>query len=230
MQLNARRPRVGWVTRITLGACGGVVAYVAACSSPSSPSTESFSGTASRPGPAPPPFAAFPELDCPNSVPVNGSACPALARCEIGGNGDPACNVIALCNGRTWQVDDSLDCPTTCPARFDERMPGEECSDADVCTYLEATCGCAGATKPDVDAGGDAGADAGAEAGAATAGRWQCVRPGGGCPARRPVAGFGCAGAMICDYGSCLFGPPARLTFECLAATHTWVEAEATCP
>jgi hypothetical protein len=101
-----------------------------------------------------------------------------------------------------------------------------------LCTYLEATCGCAGAidgawttitggsnnTSNDggVDAstgdGGDASAGDAGDAGPAAVGQWQCIRPRNGCPARRPVEGARCTKAIDCDYGSCVFGVPLSLT------------------
>jgi hypothetical protein len=85
-----------------------------------------------------------------------------------------------------------------------------------MCVYFEATCGCAGASAPDAgdgDAGDDASApDADVDAGSTT-GLWQCVRPEGGCPARRPIPGAACSAKMTCDYGSCLFS--RALAYNC---------------
>lgn len=195
-------------------------------------------GTAPDPGKQqPPPFEA-----CPTSVPMAGTACNGRT-CEYGTSPDPACNVIAFCDSftRAWFIENPVHCPTSCPQRFDERVPGAECNDPDVCTYLEATCGCAGAIVPPEttgDAGNDgsvdatddgAAADAGAaEAGPPKIGHWQCIRPGGGCPARQPRVGTSCAKSMTCDYGTCVFGVP--LTYECASGTWSSPTTAQACP
>jgi hypothetical protein len=204
-----------------LGVLTGVVAFVAACSSSTSfgsGSTGSFGGSASAP--AGPPSAGFTPsaAQCPALRPTEGDFCSGGV-CEYGGHADPRCNIVARCPGDRWTIDDPSHCPDACPARFDELRPGEACSGPDTCTYLEATCGCAGAiaAADGGDPGGDPGADAGTtEAGADAAtpeGHWQCVRPGNACPARMPLAGAHCTKEMTCDYGTCVFGVP--LTMEC---------------
>jgi hypothetical protein len=184
--------------------------------------------------PLPPGIGAF----CPVNVPLDGESCFAAGAvsdvCEYGGSTDPSCNVTAHCSAEqgAWHIEQPTHCPTTCPAHFDERVPGATCSGSELCTYLEATCGCAGAidgawttitggsnnTSNDggVDAstgdGGDASAGDAGDAGPAAVGQWQCIRPRNGCPARRPVEGARCTKAIDCDYGSCVFGVPLSLT------------------
>jgi hypothetical protein len=159
---------------------------------------------------------------CPLYAPAARMSCVAMTTCEYGEAADPACNVIASCDGGAWTVDAPTHCPTSCPARFDQRVPGTACADPDVCTYLEATCGCAGAKVS-----GSSGVDGGDGGDAARVGHWECVRPAGACPARRPLLGTACIGASICDYGTCLFGVP--LAFQCNG--QTWGPApEPDCP
>lgn len=170
--------------------------------------------------------------DCPPAVPRSGALCSFEAVCEYGDAADPACNVTARCEGQdqlAWTIETGAACPSTCPKRFDERAPGDSCGEP-LCTYLEATCGCVGATGATGDGGAGEGgsADGGSGDEGGTLGRWQCVRPGNGCPARRPVAGTGCTQTgLACDYGACLFGGTG-LTLEC-TGIH-WLETEATCP
>ena len=237
MQLTARFGRRG----VALGAVLACVAAcsVAACSGGSSSFTsggfggEAFAGPTS---PGPPSSAAFPpgsSAGCPQSVPHDGESCffssgTTSDVCEYGGAADPSCNVVARCGGKlgAWTVEPAH-CPTTCPVHFDERVPGATCTGTELCTYLEATCGCAGAidgawtsiTGGSNNTSSDGGADAstldggdGGDAGPAAIGQWQCVRPENGCPARRPVEGTRCTKAMDCDYGSCVFGVPLALT------------------
>jgi len=177
-------------------------------------------------GPGPPIFA-----ECPVAQPGTGGSCSAVT-CEYGTSPDPACNTIAHCTADyVWEITEPTHCPTSCPEQFDDRVPGEACSDPDVCTYFEATCGCAGAIVPwqTADAGdpdaadGSATPDGGsAEAGTPLAGHWQCVRPGNGCPARRPALGSRCKKeSLTCDYGTSVFGVP--LTYLC--ASGTWIDA-----
>ena len=174
-----------------------------------------------------------PGTNCPSEVPTANTPCSGDT-CLYGGSPDPSCNLTARCSADfKWTIEESH-CPASCPGHFDDRVPGEACSDPDVCTYLEATCGCVGAIRPPVNAadGGDGGDEGGADASAADAadaadpdggpvGHWQCVRPGNGCPARRPVTGTRCVKSMSCDYGSCLFGVP--LAYECVPTS--WKEA-----
>ncbi len=244
MQLTAssRRRRGGVVV--------AVVACVAACSvAACSGGTNSFgSGGFDEAFAAPsgsggntnsPPFRPSASPVCPAAAsPIDGETCfsPSGAPsdvCEYGGSADPSCNVIARCradNQGTWTVEQPTHCPTTCPAHFDERVPGATCTGTELCTYLEATCGCAGAidgawtsiTGGSNNTSKDGGADAsaadggdggsGAAPGPAAIGRWQCIRLGNGCPARRPVEGAHCTRAMDCDYGTCVFGVPLALT------------------
>lgn len=233
MQLSARHARARRRTFAALVAC----AIVAGCTTGNvSPEPGTFGGSAGGPAPIPPSTpSGEPSIVCPTTAPVSGSVCYGSGICEIGGNADPSCNVIARCYAGEWVVSDAARCPLTCPARFDLLAPGEECSGTDVCTYLEATCGCAGAIRASDGDGGDGGdgggdddgndaGDAGAEGGTSTLGHWQCVRPGNGCPARRPIVGSRCFEAMTCDYGSCVFG--AHLAYQCLANISSWVEAE----
>jgi hypothetical protein len=234
MQLSARNlPNVRNVV-----ALGGVLACVAACNgttgfggSSSTGGGVSF-GSADGPTSAPPSSTSpFPPsaAACPTNMPVEGDNCFG-GTCEYGGAADPACNVVARCSAQlgTWTLEQPSHCASTCPAHFDEDRPGTSCSRTELCTYLEATCGCAGAidgawtsitggsNNVTSDAGADAstidGGDAGADAGAGAIGQWQCVRPGNGCPARRPVEGTRCTKAMDCDYGTCVFGVPLAMT------------------
>ena len=155
---------------------------------------------------------------CPITRPTPDSACGGdVGTCEYGTSPDPSCNVVATCESTGWVITEPSHCPTDCPGGFDGLAPGTPCNATDVCTYLEATCGCAGAVAPGLDGGSDADPDA--EAGVATSGHWQCVRPGNGCPARRPQPGTHCNGSSTCDYGTCTFG--AQLTYECMQ--HAWV-------
>ena len=229
MQLSARTV---WIT-VTFG---GLLTAVVACSS----ATSSFDGSAgdgvgfAGPTPLPPPTAPtgnrdFFEPACPADAPSEGQSCtPDDATCEYGASDDPACDVVARCDPKTgWSVDQATHCPTTCPAHFDEQAPGTSCQGTDVCTYLEATCGCAGAIdgawttisggSNNVGGGGDGGDGGDASstdggAGPSAIGQWQCVRPVNGCPARRPLEGTRCTTAMDCDYGTCVFGVPLSLT------------------
>jgi hypothetical protein len=172
---------------------------------------------------------------CPQSQPVAGTQC-FVATCEYGLEADPSCNAVARCSDdQTWVIEQPTHCPKSCPLHFDERAPGAKCSDPDVCTYLEATCGCAGAIIPPSDPadsgvdpdGGEGGAADASEAGAPLIGHWQCVRAGQGCPARRPLLGARCVTTASCDYGSCLFGEP--LNYECVE--NKWTNGPApTCP
>lgn len=188
----------------------------------------SASSTAVPPGRNPAPGIACPEKP---PAPSRGSSCgnPSIV-CEYGSHPDPDCNTIAIaCSTGGWEVRRPTACPTACPARFDERRPGTPCSETDVCTYLEATCGCVGAIAPeDVSDGGvDADLDAGADA-QPTIGYWQCVRPEeDDCPARRPIAGASCRQEMTCDYGSCLFG--RQLQYRC-NGTYWTLAFDAGCP
>ena len=208
---------------------GVFIAAMAACDSVTSigpsfgGSSVSAGGTSSAPGSSGTGQPIGPQAICPAQQPVAGDRC-GLGTCEYGGAADPACNFIAKCNDSAiWDVFPPDHCPTTCPARFDERVPGEACDGPDVCTYREATCGCAGATgqPPTLGDGGDEGGDAATadSGGSALVGHWQCVRPGDGCPARRPVIGTACTKPMTCDYGTCLFGVP--LAVEC--NFNTWI-------
>ena len=168
--------------------------------------------------------------DCPNTVPTANAPCSGHT-CAYGSSPDPSCNLTARCSEDFKWVIEEPHCPASCPAHFDDRVPGQACSDPDVCTYLEATCGCVGAIRPPVIAtdGGDGGDEGGADASAPDAadpdggpiGHWQCVRPAGDCPARRPTTGTRCVKTMSCDYGSCLFGVP--LAYECVPTS--WKEA-----
>jgi hypothetical protein len=226
MQLSANLARGG----VALLA---VIACVAACNSsptsfgfPSAGSGEAFATPSPPPGP-PSSATSFPQAPvCPVPQPLNGESCfaagPSFDTCEYGGAVDPSCNVIARCiveNG-SWSVEQPTHCPTTCPDHFDERAPGETCSGTELCTYLEATCGCAGAidgawtniTGGSNNTVSDAGAEASADAGPAAIGRWQCIRPVNGCPVRRPLLGTRCTKAIDCDYGTCAFGVPLSMT------------------
>jgi hypothetical protein len=219
MQLSPRPIRA-------LAALGAAGAFVVACSSTST-GFGSFGGTVSGSGgpvgSASPPSSRNEAFDCPTLQPKPGDYCGAgRGVCEYGQAVDPACTVHARCSQGVWLIEQPSQCPTSCPDHFDDRAPGDPCSDTQVCTYLEATCGCVGAIADawtivsyDPDAGappapaeagaGDAGADA-------AVGHWQCVRPGGACPARRPIAGSRCVNdSLACDYGTCLFGVPLGL-------------------
>jgi hypothetical protein len=226
MQLSAR---IGSV----VVALGGVVACVAACNGGSTTGfgsgTASFGGSVSGPdvssAATPPPPGSFPGSTCPPNVPSSSDFCVDGA-CEYGGSADPACNVIARCNAAsgTYEIEQPTHCPTTCPDHFDEHAPGASCSGTELCTYLEATCGCAGAidgawtsitggmNNIGADGGDEASTPDGGDAGPAATGAWQCIRPGNGCPARRPVEGTRCSKAMDCDYGTCVFGVPLAMT------------------
>lgn len=224
MQLSARLGRV-------VVALGGVVACVAACNGTTGSfgSGGSFGGSFTGPdvsaSASPPPTSSFPGSTCPSNPPLEGDSCFDGA-CEYGGAADPACNVIARCDSNTnaWTLEQPNHCPTTCPDHFDEHVPGSSCSGTELCTYLEATCGCAGAidgawtsitggmNNTSSDGGDEASAPDGGDAGPAAVGTWQCIRPGNGCPARRPVEGTRCTKAMDCDYGTCVFGVPLAMT------------------
>lgn len=226
MQLSARTLRFC----LTLS---GVVACVAACNGTSGFGTSSSAGggvsfgSADIPSSAPPSSGPLPPPSadaCPTNMPIEGDNCIG-GSCEYGGAADPSCNVIARCSAQigTWTLEQPNHCPTTCPVHFDERVPGTTCNGTDVCTYLEATCGCAGAidgawtsitggSNNASDGGPDAASPDGGDAGPPAIGEWHCVRPGGGCPARRPVEGTRCTKAMDCDYGSCVFGVPLAMT------------------
>jgi hypothetical protein len=211
---------------------GGVLAWVAACNGTTGFGTSSSAGggvvfgSADGPTPVPPPNALPPSAaSCPLAPPAEGENCFGDT-CEYGGAADPSCNVIARCSAQlgTWKLEQPSHCTNTCPDHFDEHVPGASCSGPDLCTYLEATCGCAGAidgawtsitggsNNSASDAGTDASAGDAGDAGPPAVGQWQCVRPGGGCPARRPVEGTRCTKAMDCDYGSCIFGVPLAMT------------------
>ena len=230
-----------------LVAVGGLVACVAACNGTSSSGGFGFGGPDTIGGgsagpdisaPLPPnsgPFSS--SIACPANLPSDGEPCGSgfspVGVCEYGGAADPSCNTIARCNPDqgAWTFEQPTHCPTTCPDHFDERVPGASCSGAELCTYLEATCGCAGAidgawtsitggsNSTSSDAGADASTADGGDAGPPAVGQWQCVRPGNGCPARRPVAGSHCTKAMDCDYGTCVFGVPLAMT--CIDETWT---------
>jgi hypothetical protein len=218
----------------------GLVTFVGACSS----SGTSFgSGVGISGGSASPPGSAGvftgTGTECPSIAPSAGEPCASTGVCEYGGHPDPACNALARCYGNNWVVDPPLSCPDSCPFKFDERKPGETCGGPSTCTYLEATCGCAGAiadawtivtSASAADAGDDADIDGSTTDGGTSAprdGHWQCVRPGNGCPARLPVAGAHCTKPMICDYGTCVFGVP--LTMECNG--YTWLtQSTQSCP
>lgn len=220
-------------TLLAVGAVAVLVTGVVACSDSSIgfSSSGGFGGSVGSAGPVPPPTIGAPSLSasCDGTPPEQDSPCPSPGVCEYGGATDPACNVVATCRDNSWDVVQPSHCPASCPEKFDQRAPGTTCSDPDVCTYLEATCGCAGAIVPHsdpptndggADDGGDAAADAEpADSGPPLIGAWQCIRPGDGCPARRPVPGANCTKDMICDYGTCVFGVP--LTLEC--AGNTWI-------
>jgi hypothetical protein len=228
MQLSAHIGRV-------IVALGVVVACVAACNSGTTgfgSGTASFGGSVSGPDESvsAPPSGRFSGGTCQANMPIGGESCNGGA-CEYGGAADPACNFIARCESNAWTIEDPTHCPTTCPDHFDEHAPGSSCSGTELCTYLEATCGCAGAidgawtsiTGGMNNTSGDGGAEAstpdGGDAGAAAVGTWQCIRPGNGCPARRPVEGTSCTKAMDCDYGSCVFGVPLKMA--CVDAVWT---------
>lgn len=221
---------------LAFGAAAGAVPSIVACTSSSS-SSGGFGGTISgsagstgSSGPRPPSGGPSNRPDC-QSQPNTGDSC-TTGVCEYGGAADPGCNTIATCISGSWAVQQPTYCPSTCPLKFDERAPGATCSDPDLCTYLEATCGCAGAIVPpssNVDSGADDSGDGSApdpdagtnaDAGTPLIGQWQCVRPGDGCPARRPLPGAACNKAMLCDYGTCLFGLP--LTLECAGVGAEW--------
>jgi hypothetical protein len=223
MQLSARIGRV-------FVALGGVVACVAACNSATSGAfsgTASFGGSVSGPDEsvsAPSlPSGSSPGPRCPPDFAVEGAPCTGGA-CELGVAEDPSCNIIARCSDSlAWKYEQPTHCPTTCPDHFDEHAPGASCSGTELCTYLEATCGCAGAIdgawtsitggmNNTSDGGEEASTPDGGDAGSAAAGTWQCIRPGNGCPARRPVEGTRCTKAMDCDYGTCVFGVPLAMT------------------
>lgn len=227
MQLSARNLRVV----VSLSA---VLVGVAACSgtsgfgsSSSAGSGVAFGGADIPSSAAPPNASASPPSAsaCPANIPIEGDSCFG-GSCEYGGAADPSCNVIARCSAQlgTWTLEQPNHCPTTCPDHFDERVPGASCGGTEVCTYLEATCGCAGAidgawtsisggsNNVTTDAGADATSPDGGDAGASAIGEWRCVRPTKGCPARRPVEGTRCTKAMDCDYGSCVFGVPLAMT------------------
>jgi hypothetical protein len=244
MQLSASSRR----RRVAVGAViAGIAAWsVAACnggttSFASGGFGESFAEPSGSGGPSPggPPFPPTAAPICPAAgPPLTGEQCFSSSGlvsdvCEYGGSADPSCNVIARCpadNQGAWTVEQPTHCPTTCPAHFDERVPGATCTGTELCTYLEATCGCAGAidgawttiTGGSNNTSNDGGVDAsaadggdggdGGDARPAAIGRWQCIRPGNGCPARRPVEGAHCTKAMDCDYGTCVFGVPLSLT------------------
>jgi len=228
MQLSQRSARtIGMIVVL-----GGAVAGVAACNSATSGfgssagGGEAFAGPSVSGGSVSPPSSTGPNGEaCPQNTPTEGEGCFG-GTCEYGGAADPSCNVIARCSADTnsWTLEQPTHCPTTCPGHFDERVPGASCSGPELCTYLEATCGCAGAidgawtnisggsNNSTSDAGADASTDDGGDAGPSAIGQWQCVRPGSGCPARRPVEGTRCTKAMDCDYGTCVFGVPLALT------------------
>ena len=226
MQLSAR---MGW----TGMALGGLVTAIVACSSaaPNVGFAEASGGTAfAGPDIATPPSGAkvSPLGTCPVNSPSQDQSCgPNQGSCEYGSSDDPACNTVARCDQSTgtWNVDQGTHCPSSCPQHFDEHAPGASCGGTALCTYLEATCGCAGAidgawttitggSNNVPDGGGDGGDEAGTDGGAGQAaiGQWQCVRPGYGCPARRPLEGTPCTTAKDCDYGTCVFGVPLSLT------------------
>lgn len=234
MQLSAP---TGWA----LAMLGAVIASVVACSS--SPALDDFGGGFVSNAPPPdfsgpsgagssgplPPSGAFSSSTCPPNMPVEGESCFRNYTCEYGTAVDPACNVIARCDAtdQVWRLTQPTRCPTACPGHFDERAPGTTCSGTDVCTYLEATCGCAGAidgawtsitggSNDIADAGDEASSDGGAPA---AVGRWQCIRPGNGCPARRPLEGTRCEKAVDCDYGTCVFG--VSLAMSCVGGLWT---------
>lgn len=233
---------------LAVGAVAALVACVVACSDSALgfSSAGAFGGSVGSAGPPlPPPTSGGPtgSASCEGTPPKQNAPCMLPGVCEYGGAIDPACNVIATCRAYSWDVVQPAHCPTTCPEKFDERAPGTTCSDPDVCTYLEATCGCAGAIVPHSDAptnvdggaddggadggGADDGGDAAADGGPPRIGAWQCIRPGNGCPARRPVLGATCTKDMICDYGTCVFGVP--LTLQC--SGNEWVAVEGpSCP
>jgi hypothetical protein len=238
MQLNAR---AAW-TLVALAAAAAV-----ACSSANSGFFGDVSAEPSSSGvatPLPPSTAPFPPgVSCPDDPPSDGESCgPSDGPCEYGSSDDPACNTVARCdpNASRWTVDQATHCPSTCPAHFDEQAPGASCSGTDLCTYLEATCGCAGAVDgawttisggsnnaSDAGDGGDEASTDGGDAGASAIGQCQCVRPGHGCPARRPLDGSRCTTAMSCDYGTCVFGVPLSLT----CANGRWTaETVTSCP
>jgi hypothetical protein len=229
--------------RITCGlyALGAIAAFAVGCSSTAGTLATSSSGAggvsgsggtatsgASSDGSA---------TLCPSAEPKAGSFCVPGSVCEYGAASDPACNTVVRCGAsRQWAVDKTARCPASCPEHFDDRAPGDPCSDPDVCTYREATCGCVGAIADAWtmvardDAGpvqpSDAGpTDAGADA---PVGHWQCVRPANGCPARRPLDGTQCVKSDVaCDYGTCVFGVP--LAERCLS-NHWLSEGAQSCP
>jgi len=221
MQLSAR-------TRWTIRAVA-LAGAVACGATPTVVDGVDFAGPSSAGvgAPLPPSSASLPNVsgECPPDAPTDGETCgPSNGTCEYGQNVDPACNTVARCSSKrfVWVVDQGTHCPSTCPAHFDEQAPGASCNGTDVCTYLEATCGCAGAidgawtligggSNNVADGGDEAGSDGG-DAGASAIGQWRCVRPGNGCPARRPIEGTSCTTPMDCDYGTCVFGVPLSLS------------------
>ncbi len=234
MQLTARIHRMG-IALVAVVAC-----VPAACNGATSSAGfaeasggTAFAGPSGSAGIPPSSTGAFPGAgSCPSNQPLPDESCAAADgitsanTCEYGGAADPSCNTIARCapNG-TWTIEQPTHCPTTCPDHFDERVPGATCSGTEMCTYLEATCGCAGAIdgawtaitggSNDVtssDGGDEASTADGGDAGPSAIGRWQCIRPGNGCPARRPLEGARCTKPMDCDYGTCAFGVPLAMT------------------
>ncbi|MBX3185881.1 MAG: hypothetical protein KF819_02655 [Labilithrix sp.] len=224
MQLKRWPTSLTWpAIALVATACGNDWGFISGGSS-------GFSGSASAG--APPPSAPSSALTCPQDVPVSGTNCfTQNVTCEYGLGTDPECNTIAVCALSAWEVRHPSACPTACPARFDDRRPGTMCSETDVCVFFEATCGCAGATPPDAGVGdgdgGDEGGSPDVDAGPLI-GAWQCVRPGGGCPARRPVPGAACSKAMTCDYGSCPFARP--LVYVCDGSTWSQAQDPDSCP
>lgn len=228
MQLSLR-------TACGMYALGAVAAFAVACSSGSASfgtSNGIAAFTDSGPGSA---TAVSPSRDasatvCPPAQPKAGSFCFSGSVCEYGIAPDPACNTIVRCvDGGTWAVDQTARCPASCPEHFDDRAPGDPCSDPDVCTYREATCGCAGAIADAWTAvtRDDAGPVQPTDAGAPV-GHWQCVRPASGCPARKPVRGTQCVkDNLACDYGTCVFGVP--LAERCVS-NHWLSEGAPSCP
>ncbi len=137
--------------------------------------------------------------ECPEKIPDDRSPCGAPIHCEYGANADPHCNALAICDTfGSWSVTPPYQaCADQCEDDFSSITAGGSCGKVGtVCTYYEGTCGCLGTA-----------ADGG------SAGKWTCVQPASGCPARRPVVNAPCVVPMTCDYGSCTFG--VSLAFIC---------------